>query len=780
MIMIGSTLGLAVMSDTARGRIGSTPGSMALSEIDTRVYDICIDSADRIWLATQHGVIVLHRSSSPFSVWTPPPLRVRTFNNTEVRSVTHLRSGMVAIGTAMGDVYFLHRRRDVSRGEVLTSRLMIQNRWRSRSMFRERWFDPVTSIVQLRSGDILLGTTGSGVQCMDSSMRPRSFISVYREHGIPDAKSSSHGNVGIHVYAMTESSKGKIYIGSSMTASLVVTTLDRSYQVVGQHVLASGTRGQQIIWAIHELDGRRLLIATTIGLYLLDTTTGRTTLVGSSDGLNVSSLLDMGSGIIYCGTYREGLMALDTRTMQLTTVRSMEAMALDDIYALVKDPSNNIWMSTSKGLVRYDRTSGRITRFGEHDGLPSLIFYPGAADSGWHTSLLFGTGKGVLICDPTLIMTRRTPAPLAITGLHVPGRLRFDIVRSGDTISFDQTESPITVQFASLDIDDNGRVLYRYRLRELDTAWSTATDDRSLTLLGLSPGHYTLEIQASDHHAQWSRPAYTTHFDVRPTFWHHPYTRWGMITLAVLAASGSLIQHRRRTQRMAVALSDARDAERRLIASALHDGPMQDLYGVRYMLDGRASLDAHEISAISSAVTSARVFIGATCRDLLQQDRPTDLIAACEQIIASFESSHRHIRVTKRLDDQTTSTWRSENERDAVIGILRTSLLNISQHAFATTVDITIFLSGGRIVLDITDDGIGIGPTSHARPRPDKGHGLTLCRAFAASCGGHFDIRQIEPTGTRVHFMTAWSARRAFVRSPLGRKRMADRLSRQA
>jgi two-component system NarL family sensor kinase len=53
-------------------------------------------------------------------------------------------------------------------------------------------------------------------------------------------------------------------------------------------------------------------------------------------------------------------------------------------------------------------------------------------------------------------------------------------------------------------------------------------------------------------------------------------------------------------------------------------------------------------------------------------------------------------------------------------------------------------LAGSTLVVTVTDDGVGIDPDAR------RGVGLTSMRERAEGVGGRFDVRAVEPHGTRV------------------------------
>lgn len=82
---------------------------------------------------------------------------------------------------------------------------------------------------------------------------------------------------------------------------------------------------------------------------------------------------------------------------------------------------------------------------------------------------------------------------------------------------------------------------------------------------------------------------------------------------------------------------------------------------------------------------------------------------------------------------------------DHLLAVLREALSNVARHARATTAEVDLVATADRIVLTVTDDGIGIDPDAPA------GHGLVNLRRRAGTLGGEVDVAP-APTGpgTRI------------------------------
>jgi len=199
---------------------------------------------------------------------------------------------------------------------------------------------------------------------------------------------------------------------------------------------------------------------------------------------------------------------------------------------------------------------------------------------------------------------------------------------------------------------------------------------------------------------------------------------------------------------------DASDAERRRIASDLHDGVVQDLAGVAYQLSGSARRDGVETSTatlLDESATQVRESIK-SLRSLLVDIYPPKLAdaglpAALGDLLATL--SPRGIATTCDVDGI------DEEMPDSVTALIyrtaQEAVRNVLAHAQASNVSLTVVSRDGVATLDVVDDGVGFTPET-AAARVEEGHlGLRGLDGLAAAAGGRLDVQSTPGEGTRLH-----------------------------
>lgn len=82
----------------------------------------------------------------------------------------------------------------------------------------------------------------------------------------------------------------------------------------------------------------------------------------------------------------------------------------------------------------------------------------------------------------------------------------------------------------------------------------------------------------------------------------------------------------------------------------------------------------------------------------------------------------------------------------ALLDMAGEALTNVVRHSYASTIEVTLAVSGAEVVLSVRDDGVG------PNDEPSGGNGLREMAARADALGGSFAIEATKPMGTTVRW----------------------------
>jgi signal transduction histidine kinase len=201
---------------------------------------------------------------------------------------------------------------------------------------------------------------------------------------------------------------------------------------------------------------------------------------------------------------------------------------------------------------------------------------------------------------------------------------------------------------------------------------------------------------------------------------------------------------------------DASEDERRRIAADLHDGVVQELVAASLMVAGAAERagargeDPGQVGQLRSAATAVRSCVG-TLRTLLVDIYPQNLTsaglgAALEDLAGGLRG--RGVTVEVDVDAAAAEALTAEDQR-LVYRMTSECLRNIVKHAAARRARVTLHQDGALLVLEITDDGVGLSGDAAAAAAREGHLGLRLLADLARDHGATLRLASAPGQGTR-------------------------------
>jgi signal transduction histidine kinase len=192
-------------------------------------------------------------------------------------------------------------------------------------------------------------------------------------------------------------------------------------------------------------------------------------------------------------------------------------------------------------------------------------------------------------------------------------------------------------------------------------------------------------------------------------------------------------------ERLLSEVLDAEERERARLAESLHDGPMQRLAALRQDAAEGASheeLTNHLDAALAETRAIISAFHPATVREL-------GFEASLRAAVAPFPAT-RSVRLTieSTLDEHYLAGT-------ILLPIAQELVVNSVKHASPSAIEVSVSADETRVVLEVSDDGVGIDASETGR-RVQAGHlGLAMVRRRVEDAGGMLEIETRADGGTR-------------------------------
>jgi signal transduction histidine kinase len=201
--------------------------------------------------------------------------------------------------------------------------------------------------------------------------------------------------------------------------------------------------------------------------------------------------------------------------------------------------------------------------------------------------------------------------------------------------------------------------------------------------------------------------------------------------------------------------------ERERIGMDLHDGIIQSIYGVGLSLesalhsfeedpkDAKARIQ-HSIESLNQAIRDLRGYI----LDLRPRQMGTEgLLSGLNRLITEFRANTLAKVQISGTDHDLNGLPQAHSM--VLFHICQEALANIAKHAKAKQVEISLWSTDERVLMEIHDNGKGF---EMEKMSVTIGHGLANMQTRARSVGGDVDISSVISEGTTV---LAWVPRHA-------------------
>ena len=217
-----------------------------------------------------------------------------------------------------------------------------------------------------------------------------------------------------------------------------------------------------------------------------------------------------------------------------------------------------------------------------------------------------------------------------------------------------------------------------------------------------------------------------------------------------LEAAEEQVQAQNRTLRRSnIRLAEAQESERRSIARDLHDELGQDLSGLKYRLEAMDKSDLNTRRVAGEEIKLVEQLIEKV-RNLSSSLRPSmlddlGLLPTLNWLVRRLQDQ-RDIRV--EFEHSGLDGELKPNEMTAAYRIVQEGLTNVSRHADAGTIHLTVTVDDDSMRILIEDDGIGFNPETVFAEMSTVG--LRTMRERVEQLDGRLSVDSAPGQGTRL------------------------------
>ncbi|WP_282122601.1 hybrid sensor histidine kinase/response regulator transcription factor [Algibacter mikhailovii] len=250
----------------------------------------------------------------------------------------------------------------------------------------------------------------------------------------------------------------------------------------------------------------------------------------------ILSMYESTNGTLWIGTFGGGLNKIisqnDNETLVFKAYLKSDGLPNQVIKGILEDDEGNLWLSTNKGISKFNPELETFKNYDVNDGLQNNEFQELACLKRKDGEMFFGGINGFNsfypknlrdnTFEPETVLTNFSISNVEVPiGLEVNGRVILDKdINETNDIELNYDENNLSFQFSSLHYAAPLKNKFAYKLDGFDTNWKhTSSNIRYASYTNLSPGNYTLLVKASNNDDVWDSTPSSINLYISPPFW---------------------------------------------------------------------------------------------------------------------------------------------------------------------------------------------------------------------------------------------------------------------
>ncbi|OQX95840.1 hypothetical protein B6I21_03400 [candidate division KSB1 bacterium 4572_119] len=494
----------------------------------------------------------------------------------------------------------------------------------------------------------------------------------------------------------------------------------------------------------------------------------------SKDPNNKNSLCDnrilaihideQNKNLIWLGSFGAGFDKFDFKNRSFKNYSLENGLPNNVVYGILPDEKGNLWLSTNKGLSKFNPETEIFVNYDITDGLQSNEFNAGAFCKSSRTGeMFFGGVNGFNSFFPRDIIVNEVVPNIVLTSFKIFDKEMTDSIGSlysGKEIKLKPNDNFFSFEFSVLDFKNTGKNQFAYKMHGLDDDWIYCGNRNYVNFTNLDPGEYIFQVKGANSDGVWNESGTFIKLKLKPyyyqTWWWYPGIIGLLMIFIILNIYYRLRIKLKRSLQMERIRSQENEKVRKDIAADFHDELGQKLTRISLL----SEIVKRELKTISPKGIEYVERIGKVANELSNSTR--DFIWSLDPGKNSlydigiylkdfgddmFDKSGIDFRVkgiSKKLADKILFVGAKRH----LILIFKEAMHNALKHSKARNATFEIRVENTNIIMSLIDDGIGF-----SGGKRTSGHGLKNMKTRSDKLKGNLVIKSNEKEGTKVVFI---------------------------
>jgi len=324
---------------------------------------------------------------------------------------------------------------------------------------------------------------------------------------------------GLKALSLEKDFSGRVFVGTD--SGLFVF---KGYQMIDYYSVDDVLPGN-LINSIYLTKFNDLYIGTDAGLVKLDEDSRLVLRTGNGLSDNfITSITEDNSNRLWIGT-KKGVSSYKNGRFNNFHPR-IDGFQIDEIIDVLALNNNEVWIGTPKGIFII-KNGVNFLNITSKDGILSDFVTDLEFDE--NNNLVFiGTNSGLTVIDLKYLKRPYSKYKIYFVGFSTEKR-NYDL----NNIILTSDEKQINVFVSIFSFFDERKVIYRYKLKEVEDKWNYLSKTNQIKYKDLPSGKYTLIVQASVDGINWLVDIAELKFEIK-SFWFKHVVLYLVITLGFL------------------------------------------------------------------------------------------------------------------------------------------------------------------------------------------------------------------------------------------------------
>ncbi|MEM0992490.1 MAG: two-component regulator propeller domain-containing protein [Bacteroidota bacterium] len=734
---------------------------------DDNIRTIVIDEQDNLWVGTKEGINFLEKDEQTFQIFQKDELERNGLKDDSVHAIFLDARASLWIGTYYGGIHKL--------SEHYNWFVNFRHHPNTNSLSG----NIISSFVEDENGNLWIGTEGDGLNFWNRSTNQ--FEQYTYKADLSDGLSGNN-------IKQLMLDGNKLWIGT-FQAGLNRLNLDtRQFEVYKKKPNTTNALSNNSVYGLQKIANKIWTLTYGGGLDVLDVSTDtfyhfshrpndsssissdltrvilspqqQQVWIGTENGLNKVDVSESGLPIkfqtflkgkkiyalqrsfdqsIWIGTFTNGLYHFNPTTEAIKHFTTADGLAGNTIFGILEVNSKELWLSTNKGLTKFNFQEKLFTNYNYSSGIGNMVYNFNAYYETSKGELLFGGLEGFTLIHPEKIQTNDFIPPVVFTELSKNNQ----VIRVGDEkgyleqdinetqqLVFNYNEANFSIGFAALDYLNPENNHYTYILKGLEPEWNTTIGEHKVTYAIQRSGEYIFRLKGSNSDGLWNEKERQLTIKVLPPPWKSWWAYLIYFATATLLVLGLMrfirLRHSLELQRIAKQQqAQLHESKLRFFTNITHEfrtpltlilGPVNDLLSNKNVsvraTEQLTSIqkNAHRLLKLVDQILTFRKL--ASENEPLQLQR-ANIVSFVKEIYDSFleMANARQINYEFRTKTSTIEILYDADKLEKVF-------YNLLSNAFKFTRDggsivVQISQDADQVEIKVADDGIGVPAELH-------------------------------------------------------------------